>query len=37
MYIVHSILKLSDKERFDNKEQIGINEPFPVTYLPFNS
>ena len=28
------ILKLGDKERFDNKEQIGINEPFPVINLP---
>ena len=29
-------VKLGNKEWFD-KEQIGIKEPFPVTYLPFTS
>ena len=29
-------VKLGNKERFD-KEQIGIEEPFPVTKLPFTS
>ena len=29
-------VKLGKKERFD-KEQIGINEPFPMTDLPFTS
>ena len=29
-------VKLGNKERYD-KEQIGINEPFPVTNLPFTS
>ena len=29
-------VKLGNKERFD-KEQIGIEEPFPVTNLPFTS
>ena len=28
--------KLGDKERFD-KEQIGVQEPFPETNLPFIS
>ena len=28
-----STVKLGNKELFD-KEQIGINEPFPVTHLP---
>ena len=29
-------VKLGNKERFD-KEQIGIEEPIPVTNLPFSS
>ena len=29
-------VKLGNKERFE-KEQIGMEEPFPVTNLPFTS